>query len=198
MKLIRFDDDKTGLVVELPSGPHVIDVIASIGALVPEDPISHGVLNGILKDKADWATLIQHWKMVRTGLRKLAILAQTAGSSQVVLRRYDEVRGKSSRCPDEIDSLDIGECDAIGPDPTGREVIERQFVGSSVDPTVANAMSQSRGNSRAAERTDDRIIVLHPFQHAQLSFSTPERQAKSTTEPTSASGCASPVSGIPE
>jgi hypothetical protein len=198
MKLIRFDDAKTGLVVELPSGPHVIDVIASIGALVPGDPISHGVLNGILKDKSDWATLIQHWKTVRAGLRKLAILAQTGGSSQVVLRRYDEVRGESSRCPDGIDSLDIGECDAIGPDPTGREVIERHFAGSSLDPKVANAMSQSRDNSREAKRTDDRIIVLRPFQHAQLSFSTPERQAESTTEPTSVSGCASPVPEIPE
>lgn len=198
MKLIRFDNDKTGLVVELPSGPHVIDVVASIGALVPEDPISHGVLNGILKDEADWASLIQHWKMARAGLRRLAILAQTAGSSQVVLRRYDEIRGASSQYPNGIDSLDIGECDPIGPDPTGREVMERQFTGSSLDPTGANAMNQSRDNSHEAKRTDDRIIVLHPFQYAQLSFSTPERQAKSTTEPTGASGCASPMSEIPE
>ena len=43
MKLIRFDDNKTGLVVELLSGPHIIDVVASIAALVPGDPISPGV-----------------------------------------------------------------------------------------------------------------------------------------------------------
>lgn len=163
MKLIRFDDDRTGLVVELPSGTHVIDVVASVGALVPEDLISHGVLNGILKDKADWASLIQHWKMARAGLRRLASLARTPGSSQVVLRRYDEICGASSHYPDGIDSLDIGECDAIGPDPTGREVMERQFAGGPLDP---KAMSQSRDNSREAKRTDDRIIVLRPFQHA--------------------------------
>src|ERR1700730_14251351 len=61
MKLIRFDGNKTGLVVELASGIHVVDVVASIGALVPEDPISHGVLNGLLKDNGSWAQLIQHW-----------------------------------------------------------------------------------------------------------------------------------------
>src|ERR1700730_15124131 len=92
MKLVRFDDDKTGLVVELSSGPHVVDVVASIGALIPGDPISHGVLNGLLKDNGSWAPLIQHWKMARSGLRRLAILAQTAGSSQIVLRRLDEFK----------------------------------------------------------------------------------------------------------
>jgi hypothetical protein len=161
MKLIRFDDHKTGLVVELPSGPHIIDVVASIGALVPEDPISHGVLNGLLKDNGNWAPLIQHWKMARAGLRRLAILAQTAGSSQIMLRRPDEVRGASSHHLGENGSLDIGAWVAIGPDPTGRELMERQFAGSSLDPTGREIMmSQVRDESRELKRADDRIIVL--------------------------------------
>jgi hypothetical protein len=198
MKLIRFDDDRTGLVVELPSGPHVIDVVASIGALVPEDPISHGVLNGLLKDNGHWALLIQHWKMARAGLRRLTILAQSGSSSQVVLRRYDEIRGASSHDPDGINSLDVGECEAIGADPTGREVMERQLGGSPLDPARQSATSPPRNGSHEAKGTDDRIIVLRPFQHAQLSYSAPQPQAKCTTEPTSASECASPASGIPE
>jgi hypothetical protein len=161
MKLIRFDDDKTGLVVELPSGPHIIDVVASIGALVPGDPISHGVLNGLLKDKGNWAPLIQHWKMARAGLRKLAVLAQTGGSSEIVLRRCDDVRSSSSRHPDGIDNLEIGEWDAVGPDPTGREVMERQFDGSSPDPTGSEfMMNQVRDESREVKRTVDRVILL--------------------------------------
>jgi hypothetical protein len=160
MKLIRFDDDKTGLVVELPSGQYVIDVVASVGALTPEDPISHGVLNGLLKDNGNWAPLIQHWKMARAGLYRLASLAQM-GSPQIVLRRCDEDRGASSRHPDAIASLDIGERDAAAPDPTGREVMERQFTGRSLDPTGREIMmSQSSTGSRAAEPTDNRIIVL--------------------------------------
>jgi hypothetical protein len=31
MKLVRFDGGKTGLMVEFPSGPHVINVIGSLG-----------------------------------------------------------------------------------------------------------------------------------------------------------------------
>jgi hypothetical protein len=49
MKLVRFGERRTGLVVELPTGPHVIDVVASVGTLLPEDPVSSGVLNGILR-----------------------------------------------------------------------------------------------------------------------------------------------------
>jgi hypothetical protein len=160
MKLIRLDNDKAGLVVELPSGPQVIDVLASIGALAPEDPISHGVLNGLLKDNSDWAPLIQHWKMARAGLRRLTILAQM-GSPQIVLRRRDEDRGASSRHPGAITSLDIGERDAVAPDPTGREMMERQFSSRSLDPTGREIMmNQSSSGSYEAESTDNRIIVL--------------------------------------
>lgn len=150
MKLVRFDDDKTGLVVELSSGPHVVDVIASIGALIPEDPISHGVLNGLLKDNGSWAPLIQHWKMARSGLRRLAILAQTAGSSQIVLRRLDDLKVSSGR-PDRISSLDIGELNATSQDPTGREAMERQFAETRPDPT---------GRGTVATPTTDRVIQL--------------------------------------
>jgi hypothetical protein len=153
MKLIRLDNDKTGLVVELPSGPQVIDVVASIGALAPEDPVSHGVLNGLLRDNGNWAPLIQHWKMARVGLRRLTILAQM-GSSQIVLWRCDEDRGASSRHSDAIASLDIGDRDAVAPDPTGREVMERQFTSRPLDPAGRGIiLSPSCGDPREAART---------------------------------------------
>jgi hypothetical protein len=46
-----------GLVVDLEAGPHIIDVVASVGALLPYDPISNGVLNGILREGGDSAHL---------------------------------------------------------------------------------------------------------------------------------------------
>ena len=150
MKLVRFDDDKTGLVVELSSGPHVVDVVASIGALIPGDPISHGVLNGLLKDNGSWAPLIQHWKMARSGLRRLAILAQTAGSSQIVLRRLDDLKEPSVQ-PDRINSLDIGELNATSQDPTGREAMERKFAETRPNPT---------GRGTVATPITERIIQL--------------------------------------
>ena len=159
MKLIRFDGNKTGLVVELASGIHVVDVVASIGALVPEDPISHGVLNGLLKDNGSWAQLIQHWGMARMGLRRLAVLAQASGP--VVLRRLDEVRGTSARHPDGIGSLDIGELEAATQDPTGRKVMERQFSEASRGPPGSETMTKqfSDGPAEAAP-SDNRVILL--------------------------------------
>jgi hypothetical protein len=159
MKLIRFDGNKTGLVVELASGTHVVDVVASIGALAPEDPISHGVLNGLLKDNGSWAQLIQHWGMARMGLRWLAVLAQASGP--VVLRRLDEVRGTSARHPDGIGSLDIGELEAATQDPTARKVMERQFSEASRGPPGSETMTKqfSDGPAEAAP-SDNRVILL--------------------------------------
>jgi hypothetical protein len=159
MKLIRFDGNKTGLVVELASGTHVVDVVASIGALALEDPISHGVLNGLLKDNGSWAQLIQHWGMARMGLRRLAVLAQASGP--VVLRRLDEVRGTSARHPDGIGSLDIGELEAATQDPTARKVMERQFSEASRGPPGSETMTKqfSDGPAEAAP-SDNRVILL--------------------------------------
>src|ERR1700722_2090522 len=74
-KLVRFDGGKTGLMVQLASGPHIIDVIGSLGVFSPGDPVSQGILNGILKDRASWAPLIEHWQHARIGLRQLASMA---------------------------------------------------------------------------------------------------------------------------
>ena len=159
MKLIRFDGNKTGLVVELASGTHVVDVVASIGALAPEDPISHGVLNGLLKDNGSWAQLIQHWGMARRGLRRLAVLARASGP--VVLRRLDEVRGTSARHPDGIGSLDIGELEAATQDPTARKVMEHQFSEASRGPPGSETTTKqfSDGPAEAAP-SDNRVILL--------------------------------------
>jgi hypothetical protein len=88
MKLIRFADGRTGLVVDLDSGPHVIDVVASVGALLPYDPISNGLLNGILRDGG-----IEHWSHVRAGLRRLINLAlKVPDHPHLVLRNYDQAQ----------------------------------------------------------------------------------------------------------
>lgn len=103
MKLVRLDGNRTGLLVELSSGVHVIDVVASLGMLVPSDPISHGVLNGILKDGDSWSTLIQHWQVARVGLLRMAAIAR-AHPASLTLQRFD---AGNIACPDGIRSLDI-------------------------------------------------------------------------------------------
>jgi hypothetical protein len=129
MKLVRFDGGKTGLVVQLASGPHVIDVVGSLGLLSPGDPISQGILNGILKDKGSWAPLIEHWELARVGLRRLASLALAVPDRpHLVLYRIDEVSlALPLKNPRGIAALDIVESGEVAQDPTGREAMERQF-----------------------------------------------------------------------
>src|SRR3979490_2851652 len=111
MKLVRFDGGKTGLMVQLASGPHVIDVIGSLGVLAPDDPISQGILNGILKDKGSWAPLIEHLEQARTGLRRLALLAAAnPDRSHLVIYSLEEARrAPPSGSPGSIAALDIAE-----------------------------------------------------------------------------------------
>jgi len=123
MKLVRFDDWRTGLLVQLPEGPHVVDVVSSVGVFLPEDPISNGVLNGILKDGGSWAPLIQHWERARLGLRRLALLASTnPGHPHLTTRPVDGIHVASrSANLQRIATLEIAELGELTFDLTGRE-----------------------------------------------------------------------------
>jgi hypothetical protein len=149
MKLVRFDDGKTGLVVQLPSGPHVIDVVCSLGALSPDDPISQGVLNGILKDKGSWAPLIEHWQRARIGLRRLGLLAlANPDGPRLVIRRIDEARvALPFGDPMSIATLDIAESSELAQDPTGRGAMARHFSAQS-------------SPAAPADQEDHRVVVL--------------------------------------
>ena len=93
MKLVRFGEQRTGLVVELPTGPHVIDIVASVGTLLPEDPVSSGVLNGILREGGSWAPLIEHWTYARAGLKRLAEVAlRRPDHPDLIMRPFDRAR----------------------------------------------------------------------------------------------------------
>jgi hypothetical protein len=143
VKLVRFDGGKTGLMVQFASGPHVIDVIGSLGALSPDDPISQGILNGILKDKGSWAPLIEHWEQARIGLRRLAALALAhPDRPHLVICRVDEARlALPLGNPRGLAALDIVESSEVAQDPTGREAMERQFGGpSSTDTQVTSVI----------------------------------------------------------
>jgi hypothetical protein len=153
MKLIRFDGGKTGLMVQFASGPHVIDVIGSPGALAPDDPVSQGILNGMLKDKGSWAPLIEHWTRARIGLRRLASLASAnPDRPHLVVCRSDEARlAPSSGFPGGIVSLDIAEAGEVARDPVGREAMERQFGVPSPSEAQAMTIIPFRDKKRSVE-----------------------------------------------
>ena len=153
MKLVRFDGGKTGLMVQFASGPHVIDVIGSLGALAPDDPISQGILNGILKDKGSWAPLIEHWEQARTGLRRLASLASAnPDRPPLVICHADEARlALPLGNPRGIVTLDIAESSEVGQDPTGREAMARQFEVPSPAETQVTTIIPFRDKKRSVE-----------------------------------------------
>jgi hypothetical protein len=129
VKLVRFDGGKTGLMVQLASGLYIIDVIGSLGAFSPGDPVSQGILNGILKDRGSWAPLIEHWEHARIGLRRLASMAlANPDRPRLVMFRADEVSLAALKNPGGIAAIEIVESCEVAQDPTGRETMERQFV----------------------------------------------------------------------
>jgi hypothetical protein len=122
MRLVRFDDWKTGLLVQLPIGLRVIDVIESLGALSLEAPIAD-LLNGILKDRGSWGPLIEQWAQTSIGLRQLALLAAfSPDNSRLVIRGLDEIHlGFSSGSSNDVAFLDITELSEVGSDPIWRK-----------------------------------------------------------------------------
>jgi hypothetical protein len=153
MKLVRFDDGKTGLIVQLASGLHIIDVIGSLGALSPDDPISQGILNGILKDKGNWAPLIEHWEHARAGLRRLVSLAlANPDRPPLVVRRAEEINlSLLARNQRGIVALDIVESSEAAQDPTGREAMERQFGIPSPADSQVTSIIPFRDKKRSVE-----------------------------------------------
>ena len=158
MKLVRFGDRRTGLVVDLEAGPHIIDVVASVGALLPHDPISNGVLNGILREGGDWAPLIEHWSHASAGLRRLINLALMAPDHpHLVLRTYDDAQVMlHDSCG--IVALEISETREIQFwDPTGRAVMRTQLAIALAPPVASDLFSENFEHA-----ADEKVVVVFP------------------------------------
>jgi hypothetical protein len=128
MKLVRFDNGKTGLLVQLPTGLRVIDVAGSLGALSPEDPTT-GVLNSVL-NRDSWGPLIEHWRQASVGLRRLVLLAAFGpGNCRLVIRRLDEIHfGFTAVKSTEVAALEIADLHDVARDPSAREAMPRQVA----------------------------------------------------------------------
>jgi hypothetical protein len=153
VKLVRFDGGKTGLMIQLASGLYIIDVIGSLGVFSPGDPVSQGILNGILKDRGSWAPLIEHWEQARIGLRRLASMAlANPDRPRLVMFRADEVSLTALKNPGGIAALEIVESNEVARDPTGRETMERQFVVLSPADTQPASVIPFGDKTRRLER----------------------------------------------
>jgi hypothetical protein len=129
MKLIRMDDEKVGLFVLLPQGPHIVDIANSLGVFVPHDPLSVGLLNGAFKYGCNWSLIVEHWAHLRSPLQKLAGIAATCPDHRhLVLRPFTEPF-HARKAVDPIVAIDISDIACLEKrDPTGRHAMERHFM----------------------------------------------------------------------
>jgi 2-keto-4-pentenoate hydratase/2-oxohepta-3-ene-1,7-dioic acid hydratase in catechol pathway len=89
MKIARFDDWATGLVV---SDTHLIDVAASIDGLASYDAAAAATLQPLVCGEArlDWANMIEAWAVARRAMRQIETLGQT-GAAGIILRKLADV-----------------------------------------------------------------------------------------------------------
>lgn len=131
MKLIRMRGGEIGLLVELPAGPHIVDLAKSLGVFAGHDLVPGGLINGALKEKSAWGALIANWQYLRLPLARLAgIAVANPDHPCLVLHPLADIR--QSR--DGIVALDITYAsEPAGPDPTGRLVMARQLAEPGVE-----------------------------------------------------------------
>jgi hypothetical protein len=123
MKLVRMSKEKVGLLVLLPTGPHVIDIANSLGVFAPHDPLSNGLLNGALKDGCNWSLIVKHWAHLRSPLKRLANVAiANPGHTCLVMRPFTE-QFRTEDATDQILAIDITDTKRLEEqDPRGRRI----------------------------------------------------------------------------
>jgi hypothetical protein len=141
MKLVVIDGGAIGLLVELPAGPHVIDLANSLGALAGHDLVSGGLINGALKEKSVWTALVANWQYLRLPLARLAgIAVANPDHPCLVLRRLADCR--QSGDTKGIVALDITYASYLAAsDPTNRLVVAREFAEPVVEPAERDEFS---------------------------------------------------------
>jgi hypothetical protein len=140
MKLAKITDEKIGLVVALPNGPHVVDIAESVDVFTPHDPLSNGLLNGAFKDGGDWASIVKHWAHLQWPLKRLARIAETCPNHPgLVLQSLADqnLKGEPAHSIVAIDITDIQPLEER--DPTGRRAMERQFMTPPQDAIEADS-----------------------------------------------------------
>lgn len=141
MKLVGIDNGVIGLVVDLATGPHVIDLASSLGALAGHDLVSGGLINGALKERSAWGALVANWQYLRLPLARLAgIAVANPDHPRLVLRRLADCRqGGDAK---GIVALEITYAlNLESPDPTGRLATARQCVDPVVEPVGQQALA---------------------------------------------------------
>jgi hypothetical protein len=136
MKLVRIDEGRIGLLVQLPTGPHVIDIAKSLGVFAAHDPASGALINGVLKERCAWVALVNNWNYLRMPFKLLERTASiNADTPRLTICPF--ACGRQIKNPSRgIVAMDITDAEELEiHDPTGRLVMARRY-GDTVDDKV--------------------------------------------------------------
>jgi hypothetical protein len=140
MKLAKITDEKIGLVVALPRGPHIVDIAKSVGVFAPHDPVSNGLLNGAIKDGGDWSSIVQHWTHLRWPLKRLALITETCPNHPGLVLQSLADQNLKGEPANPITAIYITDMQPLEErNPTGRRAMERQFMTPSQDAIEADS-----------------------------------------------------------
>jgi len=94
LKILRFDDWKTGLLIEGAHGAQVLDVGANLGQMRLHDLAGAALIESLLgaDGAGNWKPMIENWDAAGRVLHAMAHLASPAGGSRMLLRPLAEVR----------------------------------------------------------------------------------------------------------
>lgn len=145
MKLVSIGGGKIGLLVQLPTGPHAIDIARSLGLFAAHDPISGGLINGVLKERCALVALVNNWSYLRNPLELLARTALTnPDDPRLALCPFARQR-RLKDPPSGIVAIDITvAADLAVHDPTGRLVMAREFNQAPDEQAGQEAPSRGR------------------------------------------------------
>jgi hypothetical protein len=139
MKFFKTNSENIGLLVELPTGPHIVDVAKSLGLFAARDPVAGALINGTLKEKSVWTALVNHWQYLRM---PLTLLARTAladpDDPRLVLYPFADARQTTEPGIVALDITDAADLESH--DPTGRLVMARQFSESVAEHTEQDSL----------------------------------------------------------
>ena len=151
MKLVTIDEEKIGLLVQLPTGSYVVDIVKSLGVFAALDPVSGALINGVLKERCAWVALVNNWSYLRKPFKLLAHTALTdPDNPRLAVYPFAHER-QTKKSPRGIVAIEITDAvDLDIHDPTGRRVMARQF-SESVDEKVQQDASSMGENVQVVD-----------------------------------------------
>ena len=131
MKFVSTDGG-IGLLVELPAGPHAVDIGRSLGVVAARDPVAGSLIDSTLKEASVWTALVNNWRSLRMPLTQLAHAALLRPDApHLALHPFVQALQVEKSGIIALEITDAADLETL--DPTGRLVMARQFSAAAAE-----------------------------------------------------------------